>query len=227
MAAIFSRLKNFVAETLNAADVNAEFDNILNNFNPDQMNDYSANVTEMRTKTSPGAVGSESLATTTAGEIERLRYMLATVTGETQWYTAPSHTLASLGASVGGGIPNNRTISGLIRGSSQLVALVPAGSGNGRTVDIKGSGTNFVYAIDGTQYTISTDVSSAAITAAPSTNNTCLVNEAFADDSEETKYLGEFGSSLIVDNMGLCVSNLSLLSLVTSMTLIDIEQSIP
>jgi hypothetical protein len=208
MPAIFSRLKNFVAETLTASDVNAEFDNILDNFEPDQMDDYSTNVTEMQANTSPGSVGSESLATTTAGELERLRFMLKAVTGETQWYTAPSQTLASLGASVGGGIPNNRTISGLERGSSQLVALVPAGSGNGLTVDIKGASTNFVYAVNNVQYTISTDVSSAAITAAPSTNNTCLVNEAFADDSEETKYLGEFGSSLVVDNMGSEITSL-------------------
>lgn len=202
MPALFSRLKNFVAETLTASDVNAEFDNILDNFEPAQMDDLSANVSAMQATTSPGAVGSESLATTLGGELERLRYMIGAVTGETQWYTSPSQTLSSLAASVGGGIPNNRTISGLIRGSSQLVALVPAGSGNGLTVDLKGNTTNFVYSVDGTQYTVSTDITSAAITAAPSTNNTCLVNEAFADDSEETKYLGEFGSSLTVDAMG-------------------------
>jgi hypothetical protein len=51
--------------------------------------DYSSTVTQMRTVTSPGTVGSESQATSLAGEIERLRYALEDLKGSgSRWYGA-------------------------------------------------------------------------------------------------------------------------------------------
>jgi len=213
MGATFSRLKNWIAETLTYADLNAEIDNILNNLTPSGVDDYSTNTTQMRVTTDPGEVGTESLATSLAGEVERLRFAIKEIKGTdvAQWYSSSSYSLGSLGTAIGGGLPNNRLASGRTRSgaspaSSQSIALVPHGTD--RTVTLKGATTNFVYFIAGTQYTISTDVTLTSLTAAPSTNNTCLVNDAGCSDQEDTKYLGEYGSEITVDNMGTEISAL-------------------
>ena len=54
MGANFSRVKIWNSQdTLTASDLNAEFDNILNNFNPDGMDDASADVTSMQATADP------------------------------------------------------------------------------------------------------------------------------------------------------------------------------
>jgi hypothetical protein len=54
--------------------------------NPALLDDYSANVTQMRLTTDPGEIGSESLATSQAGEIERIRHVLKERGGTVSWY---------------------------------------------------------------------------------------------------------------------------------------------
>lgn len=73
----------------------AEFGNIINNMIPESMDDYSANAAEMRIQTDPGEVGTESLATTTAEEIERLRFAIKDMKAQVDsnvsyWYETPS-----------------------------------------------------------------------------------------------------------------------------------------
>ena len=166
----------------------------------------SSNVAAMQATADPGEVGTESLATSTEGEIQRLRNMLKEITGKTQWYETPASSLAELTSAVGGALPDNRISSGRTRtGTSQPLFLVPIGTGT--TVDIKGATTNFVYFIDGAQYTISTDVTSANLTVAPSTNNTALVNDASVADQPWTKYLGEYDSALTMDTVGTEISS--------------------
>lgn len=93
--ALYSRVKTWVSnEILTASDLNAEFDNIINNSDIDSIGGYSANVTEMQTVADPGGVGTESLASTTAEELTRIRYMLKWITGAAQWYV---HTGRNLG----------------------------------------------------------------------------------------------------------------------------------
>lgn len=87
MGATFARSRTFVAgETLTATNLNGVETNILNNFTPAGMDDYSADVTTMRVTTDPYPAGSESLATSFQGEDERLRYMIAQISGRTYWY---------------------------------------------------------------------------------------------------------------------------------------------
>lgn len=75
--ATFSRVKTWSSgETLTASDLNAEFNNILNNLTPTGIDDYSANTTEMRSLADPYPGSIESLATSLQGEIERLRYQV-------------------------------------------------------------------------------------------------------------------------------------------------------
>lgn len=207
MPATFNRIKNWIAETLNYADLNAEIDNILTNLTPAGMDDYSANAAQMKLQTSPGAVGTESLAQSAAGEIERLRYVLARIIGSTYWYEAPVNSLASISASLDTVLSPNRIESGKMRtSSSQPIYLKPNGAA--LSASAQGATTNLLYYVNSTLVTISSNVTLSSIVGAPSSNNTCLVNEPYAAGGEDTKYLGEYGSSLIVDTMGSEISAL-------------------
>lgn len=97
--ATFSRIKVWVSnEVLTAADLNAEFDNIINNMTPSGVEDASANVAAMQTTTNPGGVGTESLATSLLGEIQRLRYVAARFVDSalgSEWYEAPGRSFAA------------------------------------------------------------------------------------------------------------------------------------
>jgi len=60
------------------------------------MDDYSTDATQMQTTTDPGEVGTESLATTLAGELERIRFILKELGGGAQWYTTASFNLTTV-----------------------------------------------------------------------------------------------------------------------------------
>jgi len=95
--ATFSRIKVWVSnEVLTAADLNGEFNNIINNMGPDGIEDASVDVAAMQANVDPGGVGSESLATNLRGEIQRLRYTIKRIVGGAQWYSAPVIDLSSL-----------------------------------------------------------------------------------------------------------------------------------
>lgn len=208
MGALFSRVKTWVsAEDVTYSDLNAEFDNILNNLTAANVDDYSANVSQMQTTADPGEVGTESLATTLAGELTRLRFMIKEITGENQWYESPTSSLTSLASAVGTGITDNRIVSGrVMTNTAQPGFLIPNGAA--RTIKLDGTPTNFLYFVEGTEYTISTDVTLTNLTAAPSSNNTCLIDDAVAADQVFTKYTGEDGTEIPVDTMGSEISAL-------------------
>ena len=74
-------------DSVTAGDLNSSFTTAaVTNSTPQCLDDYSATVAQMQTTTDPYASGTESLATSTAGEIERLRFMFRQVFGLTQWY---------------------------------------------------------------------------------------------------------------------------------------------
>lgn len=105
MGATFNRVKTWSnGEVLTASDLNTEFDNILNNLEPSGIDDESSSVATMQTTADPGESGSESLATSLQGEIQRIRHILAEVTGKTYWYESPDASMASI-APVGSIIP--------------------------------------------------------------------------------------------------------------------------
>lgn len=112
--ALYSRVKTWVTEVLSASDLNAEFDNIITkNSDTTYITGASADTTAMQNTTSPGAVGSESLATNVLGEIQRLRFAIKRITGAAQWYSAPTFDLTGAGS---------RAFS-VYKTSSQTVAL--------------------------------------------------------------------------------------------------------
>ena len=97
MGANFARLKTWIAgETLTAAELNAEYDNILNNFDPDGMDDASLNNAAMDATADPFPGASQSLATALRGELQRIRFVLAQLSGEAKWYIDPDGSMASV-----------------------------------------------------------------------------------------------------------------------------------
>lgn len=202
MGANFPRVKTWSStEDVVFSDLNAEFDNILNNLTAANVDDYSSNITEMRVQTDPGESGTESLATSVAGELERIRYQLAQITGETYWYEQPDTSLGEIFVSLGNALDPNRISAGATRtDSNQPIFLVPDGAAAEATVD--GTPTNLVYYVNGTAVTISTDETISSLSVAPGSNNTALVNDSAADDSESTKLFGEYGSTLTIDAAG-------------------------
>jgi hypothetical protein len=83
-------------ETLTSSKYNADHQNHSDNQTCQATDDYSTNVSQMRVTTNPGIAGSESLATTLAGELERLRYTIASIktslgqAASKQWYESLS-----------------------------------------------------------------------------------------------------------------------------------------
>jgi hypothetical protein len=206
--ALFSRIKNWGStDTLSASDLNAEFDNILTNFKPQMMDSYSANQSQMQTQTNPGSVGAESLATALSGELERLRFQIAAITGNTYWYSTPANTISSLNTALGANTQSNSVTSGRSSAnSSQALFVVPNGSA--ASVVLKATTTPLVYKIAGTSYTLSADVTISSLTTAPTTNNTVTINDTTLAGASWTKLIGENGSSITVSSMGSNVSAL-------------------
>jgi len=74
-------------DTLTASDLTSSFTTVgVTNMVPTCVDDHSTDVTQMRVTTTPGTVGAESLATTLAGELERIRYVIKNTLGISQWY---------------------------------------------------------------------------------------------------------------------------------------------
>lgn len=202
MGATFPRVKNWTTEILSNTDLNAEIDNILNNLGPAGVDDYSTNAAQMKLQTSPGTLGSESLATSLAGELERLRYVIQRIIGSqtSYWYESPPTSLSDIVASQGTGLPANRISSGLTTGnSSQLIALRP--SGTTASLTLSASVTPFVYYIGGSPYSITANITLSGLSLASGTNNTCSVNYTAAAGQQWTKTLGMYNSDLPVDGM--------------------------
>lgn len=203
------RVKTWVSlEDVEYDDLNAEFDNCLTAMQPLLIDDYSTDTTQMQVTADPGEVGTESKATTLAGELARLRHMIRELSGEDKWYESPVSTLLGLSNAIGTGLTNNRLVSGRVLSTSAQPAFLVA-NGAARTVKVDGTPTNFVYYIDGVEYTISTDVTLTGLTAAPSSNNTADIDQATATADEYwTKYAGEDGSEIPIDNAGTEITGL-------------------
>ena len=92
--ALFQRLKTRnVGAVIVGTDDDADWDNIINNMNPDGIEDASANITAMKVKADPYPLDVASLPTDLRGEIQRLRYQLDTIIGKTEWYEDPDTNL--------------------------------------------------------------------------------------------------------------------------------------
>lgn len=82
-------------QTITASLWNNEYENIDTLFIPAGMDDYSTTDTEMRTTTDPYPAAATSRPTSLQGELERLRYVVAQLSGETYWYIDPQVDIAT------------------------------------------------------------------------------------------------------------------------------------
>lgn len=82
-------------QTITASGWNGEFENIDTNFTPAGVDDYSATDSQMQTQTDPYPASATSRPTSTAGEFERIRYVLSQLSGKTYWYQDPDISIAS------------------------------------------------------------------------------------------------------------------------------------
>jgi hypothetical protein len=192
MAGLFSRIKNWISlENLTAADLNDEFNNVLNNFDPDKMNDWSASTAQMQTTTDPGLVGSENPATSLSGEIERLRYKIKQIGGGAQWYSDPGVNLSDINSYLNGlgQLSGNRISDGKKDANGTPIFLKPSGSTN--AVTLKASSVEpFECYIDGTLYTFTSDITLSGLTVAPSSQNTAVITNSDFNTTDKTKVAG-------------------------------------
>jgi len=96
----------------------------------------------------------------------------------------------------------NRIISGAKRSTSEFPDyLRPAGAGGGLQFTILGATTPLEYDVNGTIVEITTDIVKSGLTPGPSTNNTCQINDISLTGQDDTRFLGENGTFITVDNM--------------------------
>lgn len=101
-------------EILTAADLNNTVTAINNSNQTEDIDDYSTDNTEMQTTTDPYPAGVESKPATLSGELERIRYVIKQLSGETQWYIDPDTTIAALNTSVANAVTigDTQTVTG-------------------------------------------------------------------------------------------------------------------
>jgi len=85
--------------------------------------------------------------------------------------------------------------------SNQPAFLTPAGTGNGASVTVAGATTNLSFDVGGVTYALASDIVKSGLSLAPSSNNTCLVNDADAADGGGTRVWGEPKNSKKVINI--------------------------
>src|SRR3972149_8215309 len=90
MAGNYSKIKTVVTgEVITAPDRNSEHDNHITNMTPAGVDDYSVSLSEMRVDADPYPADVESLPSSLAGELGRLRHQVRQITGKTYWYQDP------------------------------------------------------------------------------------------------------------------------------------------
>ena len=88
--------------------------------------------------------------------------------------------------------PPFRVVSGATRATSNQPAFIdPAGAAGGASFTILAATTSLVFDINGSAKTLSADIVKSGLSAAPSSNNTALVDDALAVDQEATRTFGE------------------------------------
>jgi hypothetical protein len=97
----------------------------------------------------------------------------------------------------------NRIVSGKTRTLSDMPDFLRA-DGAALEFDLLGLSTNLVVSINNSAVTVSTDITKTGFTAAPSSNNTCAVNDATMSND---KYAGEEGTEIIIGTVGTEISS--------------------
>jgi len=98
--------------------------------------------------------------------------------------------------------------SGVTSGKSKVSGfpnfLTPLGVDGGatNTFTIEAESTNLIMTIDGVSYKLEIDLVSDDLALAPGANNLCDIDDTFFADQDLTKYVGEHGYYITIDNIG-------------------------
>jgi hypothetical protein len=112
-------------------------------------------------------------------------------------------------SSLSGG--THKIVSGKKRSTSNQPAFItPAGASGGPAFTVAGATTALSLEVSGEQGEITTDIDVSGLSLAPSSQNTCLVNDTSATGQEATRTWGEpeDASEITVDTMGTNISAL-------------------
>lgn len=197
MAGLFSRVKTWVAgENLKAIDVNAEFNNIIQNLDADKLAGDSPNVSRYRAEEDPGSAGSESLPSSIAGELRRLRYVIRRLLGTNFWYDNVGTDLTTVKNILEAGLvfPQNRVESGRVSSFGQPMFLVPEGADG---VRLDATPTPFKCYIKNNLVEQSSDLTLTGL-AAPAAFST-LVNVSGLAGGQNSRILGENLTTIVTD----------------------------
>ena len=125
------------------------------------------------------------------------------------WGTVRAGSLVIGGSSVDTSqvaAPPFRVVSGATRATSNQPAFLdPAGSGSGASFTLTAASTSLLFDVNGTSFTLSSDIVKGSLTVAPSSNNTCLVDDTDAADQASTRTWGEPDgekTSITIDTAG-------------------------
>lgn len=135
--------------TITAARRNAEHQQHIDKFEPQFMDDESANISAMRATVDPGESGSESLATSLRGELHRIRFALFELKQKvdpslTYWYETPTTTLPSIPAvTVDNTVPRFNGTEGVMQNSNIVISDEDALTLNSATIATSGAGTTY------------------------------------------------------------------------------------
>jgi len=130
------------------------------------------------------------------------------------WGTVRAGGLVINGASVDVSqvaAPPFRVISGAKRSTSNQPAYIdPAGAGNGASFVVLATAIDLVFDVNAVAFTLAADITKSSLSAAPSSNNTALVNDADAADGDETRLWGELDGSrdITIDAAGSSITGL-------------------
>lgn len=195
-------------ETLTNEQLNEEFLSLLDNAVADQTEGYSTlnnvpNNVRMDSTVDPAPLGARSYASSVAGEIERLRYQIAAITGESKWWDAPATTIAAIYAALQGAgtTSTNQITSGAVTALGNPIALVSSATDN--SVTLQCATTPLKVAINTVNYTFTTNTTITGLTAAPSSNNTAIAGGTVSSDT----LLGGFGTVIPIGTVGSEITN--------------------
>lgn len=177
MPVLFGRLKVWLfQEDLASADLNNEFNNILNNLGVGTISGDSQSVAQMQVTVNPGAVGSESLAVNIQGEIERLRFVIQRIlgAGAAYWYSPPAIDLTTVAKILGPNQFQNGVSVGLVDANGQPMWLIPGVATNSVILQASPS-SPFTCFINGVTFTFTANITLSGLTLAPGSNNTATV----------------------------------------------------
>lgn len=147
---LYSHATRATGTTLTAAIYNGDHVNHITNQTPQMTGAYSDSAGQMQTVTDPGLVGTESLAGSLAGEIERLRFAIKRLTGAAQWYAVPVTGTFATSVVAPTGTFATSVITPIIDSGTTGSLLLKTNNGTiGAEIQNATSGVNFVGIVGG------------------------------------------------------------------------------